>query len=411
MARFSALLALCVAITTTAVSASPIVVRDSPISLPFARRFKFSGASKIIEQDRARARVLKNVAHGKGADWGLKLKRADVLVTNGETSYTLDVGVGTPPTNYTLLIDTGSANTVVGTGRPYVKTSSSHDTGNSVSVSYGSGGFSGEEYTDTVTLSPELVISNQGIAVATSSVGFDGLDGILGIGPTELTGGTVSDGSLVPTVLDNAYAQGLVDQDVIGISFAPASSADPSGLLTFGGVDESRTAGPINYVSITGISPASQYVGIDQSITYGRHTLVLPQTAGITDTGSTLLLLATDAFEAYKNATGAVEDANTGLLRITLDQYEMLESLLFRIGDETYEFIPNAQIWPRSLNTDIGGDADEIYLIVGDLGSPSGEGLDFINGYAWLERFYHVYDAGNQAVGIALTEHTFSRDN
>ena len=63
------------------------------------------------------------------------------------------------------------------------------------------------------------------------------------------------------------------------------------------------------------------------------------------------------------------------------------------------------------LNTAIGGSADGIYLIVGDLGSPSGEGLDFINGYAWLERFYHVYDAGSQAVGFALTEYTFSRDN
>nr|VWP00215.1 Autophagy-related protein 9 [Ganoderma boninense] len=31
--------------------------------------------------------------------------------------------------------------------------------------------------------------------------------------------------------------------------------------------------------------------------------------------------------------------------------------------------------------------------------------------YTWLERFYHVYDAGNQAVGIVLTEHTFSQDN
>ena len=141
-------------------------------------------------------------------------------------------------------------------------------------MSYGSGGFSGEEYTDTVTLSPDLVITNQGVAVASSSLGFDGFDGILGyvpsyqlacdysamltmflllflrIGPTALTGGTVSDGSLVPTVLDNAYSQGLVDQDVIGISFAPASSEDPSGVLTFGGVDESRTAGPINYVCV-----------------------------------------------------------------------------------------------------------------------------------------------------------------
>ena len=63
------------------------------------------------------------------------------------------------------------------------------------------------------------------------------------------------------------------------------------------------------------------------------------------------------------------------------------------------------------LNTAIGGDADGIYLIVADLGSPSGEGLDFINGFSWLERFYHVYDVANQAVGFAFTEYTFSLVN
>ena len=123
MARFSALLALC---AVTLVSASPIVVRDSPVSLQFTRRFKLSSASTIIEQDRARAQVLKSVAHAKGAG----LKRADVLATNAQTHYTVDVGVGSPPTDYTLLIDTGSSNTFVGTGKAYVQTSTSHDTGN-----------------------------------------------------------------------------------------------------------------------------------------------------------------------------------------------------------------------------------------------------------------------------------------
>ena len=41
--------------------------------------------------------------------------------------------------------------------------------------------------------------------------------------------------------------------------------------------------------------------------------------------------------------------------------------------------------------TAIGGSADQIFLIVGDLGSLSGEGLDFINGMTFLERFYSVY--------------------
>lgn len=68
-----------------------------------------------------------------------------------------------------------------------------------------------------------------------------------------------------------------------------------------------------------------------------------------------------------------------------------------------FRLIPDAQIWPRALNADIGGTADAIYMIVGDLGAFSGSGLDFINGFAFLERFYSVFDSGNKRVGIATT--------
>ena len=97
-----------------------------------------------------------------------------------------------------------------------------------------------------------------------------------------------------------------------------------------------------------------------------------------------------DAFNRYKSATGAVLDANTGLLRITSTQFANLKSLFFTIGATTFEFTANAQIWPRSLNTFIGGIASRIYLVVNDIGSPTGSGLDFIGGYTFLERFYSL---------------------
>jgi cathepsin E len=71
----------------------------------------------------------------------------------------------------------------------------------------------------------------------------------------------------------------------------------------------------------------------------------------------------------------------------------------------------NAQIWPRSLNTVIGGTAGSIYLIVNDNHSNSGSGLDFINGQAFLERFYSVYDTANQRVGLATTPFTTATTN
>ena len=77
----------------------------------------------------------------------------------------------------------------------------------------------------------------------------------------------------------------------------------------------------------------------------------------------------------------------------------------------TFGLTPNAQIWPRAFNTDIGGVAGAIYLIVGDLGTPSGEGLDFINGQCFLERFYAVFDTTNKRVGLATTSFTDATTN
>lgn len=79
---------------------------------------------------------------------------------------------------------------------------------------------------------------------------------------------------------------------------------------------------------------------------------------------------STEAFQAYEQATGGVEDETTGLLKISAAQFASLQSLFFNIGGQQYELTANAQIWPRSLNSAIGGDAGSIYLVVSDV-SPS----------------------------------------
>ncbi|KIJ40043.1 hypothetical protein M422DRAFT_174297, partial [Sphaerobolus stellatus SS14] len=333
-----------------------------------------------------------------------------VPITNIDTSYTATIGIGSPPTDYTLVVDTGSSNTWVGAGKPYKSTSSSADTGSRVAVSYGSGSFSGKEFTDRVRLGAGLVVDKQSIGVATSSTGFTDVDGILGIGPTDLTERTLSSGDSIPTVTDNLFSQGTILSNLVAISFEPTNFQPvTNGELTFGGVDPSKFIPEITYVSVTNTEPAKNFWGIDQSIRYGDDTNILKLTAGIVDTGTTLLLLATNAFRAYQQATGAIMDETTGLLKI--DNFESLKSLFFKIGGTTFEFTADAQTWPRGLNSAIGGDQDSVYLIVNDLGTPSGQGLDFVNGQVFLERFYSVFDYTNKQVGIALTPYTFVPTN
>ncbi|KAH9847037.1 acid protease [Lenzites betulinus] len=411
---FFSLLLLALTLAVTARATPVVQVRDNLVRLSFAKRFNLTGSGKLLARDQARAHNLRARANAKLSGTPLT---ADALVSvpadNQVVDYVVNVGVGSPPTTYSLLVDTGSSNTWVGAGKSFVQTSTTKQTQDRVSVTYGSGEFSGTEFIDTVDLGNNLVINGQSIGVATSSEGFDGVDGILGIGPVDLTVETLSPDtrSTIPTVTDNLFSQGVITEDLVAVSFEPTNEDEiVNGELTFGGTDSSKFVGAINFAPLTRTSPASEFFGINQAIKLGS-TSILSNTAGIVDTGTTLTLIATDALQKYQKATGAVLDNETGLLRITAAQFAKLPSLFFTINGVNLEFTANAQLFPRSLNTAIGGNANDLYLIVGDIGTRSGSGLDFINGQTFLERFYAVFDTTNRRVGFANTPFTTATTN
>ncbi|KAI0698019.1 family A1 protease [Cytidiella melzeri] len=370
--------------------------------------------SNVLAADLARAAHFKGHGHGaKSRSSRHRSKRQSISIsaTNTAVDFTAAVKIGNPATEYTLLLDSGSSNTFVGINKTYTPTSTSHKTGRTIAVTYGSGSFSGPEYTDKVDLGNGLVIDSHSIAVVEKSTGFDGtFHGIVGLGPTDLTQGTISGSSdTIPTVIDSLFAQKTIGAKVVGM-FLPPFSTKASGSIDFGGADSSKHTGKLSYAPVTQTDPAKDYWGVDQSVQYGSST-ILKLTAGIVDSGSTMILLATDAFNAYKQATGAIVDDGTGMLKLPKDQYSTLQPLKFIIGGVEYTLNANAQIWPRSMNTALGGDNDSIYLVVGDLKSESGDGLDFINGYLFMERFYTVFDVTNSRIGFATTEHTASEKN
>ncbi|TCD68312.1 hypothetical protein EIP91_011171 [Steccherinum ochraceum] len=399
------------------VAANPILFNQrragTPITLKSAKRVNATGTFNLVVRDQARAKNLK----AKGANPTLAFKNAGVVgsipATNQAVDYTVDVQVGNPPTTYTLLVDTGSSNTWVGSSKPYIQTSTSIQTNDQVAVTYGIGDMEGTEFNDKLSLDAGLNVFGQSLGVATSSTGFDDVDGILGLGPNDLTVGTLKPDtkSTIPTVTDNLFSQAVIAANQVAISFEPTTSLSvQNGEITFGGTDSSKFVGSINLAPITKTKPAANFWGIDQAIRFG-NTQILKQTAGIVDTGTTLTLIASDAFAQYQQLTGGIPNANTGLLQINATQFSALKSLFFTVNNVDYEFTADAQIWPRALNSAIGGQPDDIFLVVSDLGTPSGEGLDFINGFTFLERFYSVYDTANKKVGLANTPFTRATSN
>ncbi|KAG2352748.1 acid protease [Suillus spraguei] len=341
------------------VTGSLVEVRNSSITLPITRRLKFSNGTNLLQHDEARVAAFRdNSTHGR---------RANIILDNEKWSYTVSVGIGNPPHIVNnLIIDTGGAVTWVGVNKGYERTDSS------------------------------------GMAY----------NGVLGIGPAGLSVGTVTNKRRMEleTITQCLFDTGRISQPLVGIFFQPSigmkTTLERSTLL----LDQSRLIVIILFQFCHQYPPASRYWGIEQSITYGT-TEILSNAPGIVESSSTYNYLASDAYENYRVATGAKLDARTNLLSITLEQYDALHPLEFHIGDQTYSFTRNAQIWPRHLNYKVNGLDDGIYLTVKSLDTPVGHGLDFQLGYVFLQRFYAVFDIAESRVGFAETLFTDATTN
>ncbi|KAG2070273.1 acid protease [Suillus decipiens] len=378
---------------------------NSPISVPLTSRLHFSnGTNNLLERDITRVKALR--------DSGMRRQSStNVPLTNEYATYFLAVGIGNPPTTYDLILDSGSANTWVRASK-YVETSTSFCTGQPVAVTYETASFSGTEYLDYFTVGPGFTVILQSIGVADETAGFHDFDGVIGIGPVALTVGSLRDlrTEPIPTVTDSLFGQGTISENVIGIFFQPYVSPplDNTGQITFGGTDPTKYNGNIVYApTVSGVS--QKFWGVNSGITYGNG-VILTSTAGIVDCGTKLILIATDAYQKYRLATGAEYDHATKLLTIPEDKYGALHNLDFHIGGQTYSLTPNAQIWPRSLNTKMGGKEASIYLVIGDYGPYNGQD-DFCLGYVFVQRFYVAYDAINSRVGFATTKLTYATTN
>ncbi|KAG2355864.1 aspartic peptidase domain-containing protein [Suillus spraguei] len=396
MFLIESLLTLLLALSITG---SPIEVRNSTIILPLTRRS--NGTIDLVQHDKARVAALQDY----------RAESISIFRDSAWGKYSVTLSVGSPPRTYNVIVDTGSAVTWIGASSPYSETGVS--TGQGVRALYSgipggpSSSFSGTIFRDTVTLGGGLAILNYDLAVAYTWNNVIS-DGVLGLGPEDLTLNTLTDrpGVTYPTFTNCLVSAGAIDHNIVGIFFRPTPNLDTNvGELSFGGVDYTKFIGSIVYTPVTEITPSANYWGIDQSITYG-DTEILDNAAGFIDSGTTFIKIAPYAYHRYQAATGATFDQPTGLLRITLDRYNVLQVLQFRMSHKTLSLVANAQIWPRSINNKLtGGETDGIYLIIANLGTAARPGLDFVVGYTFMQRFYIVL---NDHFGVGFAETPFT---
>ncbi|KAG6834482.1 hypothetical protein H0H93_009407 [Arthromyces matolae] len=219
------------ALTTRSMANS--VARESIVTLPLRKHLKSPNANgKGILSGASSTRYASALPHTKAYD---------EAIDHGLWAYTATVGVGNPPQPHDLLVDTGSSNTWVNATTPYVVSNTSIQTEDGFALRYGSGAVTGWEYLDQISLGDDFVLHNQSIGVANS----------VGLGRTNLTNGTLwpSTTATIPTVIDNAYEQGLISSKILGLYFEPSTEQEVEnwGEVTFGGFDKAKIVGDLTY--------------------------------------------------------------------------------------------------------------------------------------------------------------------
>lgn len=393
--------------------ASPVERQAQAVVLPLKRVSNVTSVKNIVSKGQARLDKVNSVSAVSATS-----EVSSGSVTNEDVSYVASVSIG--GTSYDLIVDTGctllllrhnrnalkrstdltscsASNTWCGAQSSCEPSSTGKKTGDSVQVSYGSGSFSGEEYTDEVSFGG-LAVSSQSIGAATSASGFSGVDGIIGFGPVDLTEDTVSNTNTVPTFMNNLYSQGSISTEVLGVSFRPETGSDTddtNGELTLGGTDSSKYSGSITYFSQLTTGDAAYYWGISiAKFTYGSTTLS-SSASGIVDTGTTLIYIPTKAYDEFLNAADGETDNSSGLASFST---EPTSDFGITFGSTTYTLTPSQYLIPSDQYSYYGLDSGKYYSWISDGGS---SGVDTIIGQKFLENYYSVFDTTNSRIGFA----------
>ncbi|KAG0147168.1 hypothetical protein CROQUDRAFT_670709 [Cronartium quercuum f. sp. fusiforme G11] len=324
-----------------------------------------------------------------------------VVATNTIVSYLADIKVGVNGQSFKLIIDTGSSNTWIGSRKPLQRTSSTVLTGTKFSISYGSGSAWGDEVLDNISLSPSTTVK-QSIGIASKSYGFSDVDGILGVGPSKLTLGTQSVSKQeVPTIIDTLFRAKKISRPILGVSFVPTrGDVTQNGRLTFGGVDNSLFLGQMAWIPRTSTKPSSSYYGVNLTITAAGSPIMVNK-AGIMDTGTTLILLPNEAFDRYVAKIPNATVLDDGLVMFPESSIHHIPQLGFDFGVFHATLSAEQQVLPMEEAHYFGASTSKRFSYVAALGTPAGEGLDFIIGQKFLEHYYTAYNSKTGAVGIA----------
>ncbi|KAJ7510367.1 acid protease [Mycena galericulata] len=220
-------------------------------------------------------------------------------IDGSDTQYLATIPIGTPPRNFSIIMDSGSATFWVGSdnctydeGGPCgnhtflggAESSTFVDTGTPWSAGYGSGNASGDVVRDNVVVAG-MELSNLTFGVAHRlSAEFTkdpNTDGLMGLARSSLTA------LKIPTPVEELAKRGLISAAITSYRIPRRTDGIDDGEITFGGLDGNR----FNHSTLVTVNSVDTgfWVAEMGPVTVNGEDLGLVNKTALLDTGTTLM--------------------------------------------------------------------------------------------------------------------------
>ncbi|XP_069326754.1 pepsin F-like [Eulemur rufifrons] len=316
-----------------------------------------------------------------------------------DMAYVGIITIGTPPQEFRVILDTGSAdlwvpstycNSMPCGGHHIFKpqlSSTFRPSGRHMNIAYGSGQISGHVGYDTVRIGG-LVDENQALGLSRKMHGnfmdFSVFDGILGLGyPGLAIRGTTP-------VFDNLWEKGLLSENVFAVYLS--SRKERGSVLMLGGVDPSYYAGELNWVPVS--QPLYWQVAMDSITLNGTVIACKGGCQAIIDTGTSMLTGPPTSVADINHKLRALYSYG-GEYRVHCDTIDTLPNIAFVINGISYP-VPASAYTRKSR-------AGTCYTNFESFHSKSPETNTWILGDVFLRLYFSVFDRANNMIG-----HVFS---
>ncbi|KAF9514555.1 hypothetical protein BS47DRAFT_1342855 [Hydnum rufescens UP504] len=330
-----------------------------------------------------------------------------LAIVANDVGYVAQVQIGTPAQNFSILMDSGSADFWVGSteckdsktgaacGNQHhflgpTTSSSFVDLGDPFEVTYGSGKVSGTIVSDTVTLAG-MVLTGHGFGTSKlESPDFSGndvaFDGLMGVAQSRLS----KQG--MPTPIEALAVAGAIPSAVTSFKLSRLADGTNDGQVTIGGLN-TALFNATTLVSVPNVSQSGFWeVAVDHFSVNGRNLGLMGRTA-IMDTGTTLIIAPpADAKAVHAAIPGSRADGHGGF---TIP-CTTTASIALTVGGRNFAIDPRDMTFLPVSPANLTGDC-----VSGISSGAIGAATEWLVGDVFLKNAYFSTDVTKNTVSLA----------